>query len=89
MRTMKLIAPQAKADLRKRGFKPVWYFKSPAVQYGIAVRDGEVWVFTICCAKASLHGRVVKGKVGMLGHYSPTKELAAGLKKAKAKLNIV
>lgn len=88
MRNMKFIVKQARAELRQKGFKPIWFFKSDCVHYGIAVKDGKVWSFTVSSAKASLHGRVVHGRVGMLGNYAPTKQYANGLNKAKDKLNI-
>jgi hypothetical protein len=80
---IKSIATQAKASLREKGIKPVWFFKTSAIQYGIAVVDGEVWNFTVSAARRELRGRV-----GMPRFLSPTPQLTKGFAKAKATLGV-
>ena len=80
---IKAVARQAKASLRKMGIKPVWYFKTPAVQYGLAIVNGEVWSFSICAAQRRLLGRP-----GIPLHFSPTPQLAKGFAKAMQKIGI-
>jgi hypothetical protein len=80
---IKSIASQAKASLRARGIKPIWFFKTPAIQYGVAIVKGEIWSFTISAAR-----RELRGSVGMPRFLSPTPQLAKGFEKAKRELGI-
>jgi hypothetical protein len=80
---IKSIATQAKSSLRAKGIKPVWFFKTSAIQFGIAIVDGEVWNFTISAAR-----RQLRGSAGMPSFPSPTPQLARGFAKAKASLGV-
>jgi len=81
--TIQSIAKQANSDLKVKGVKPVWFFKSEAVQYGLAVVDGKPWFFTVDPCKKEL-----RGKKGMPFFPCPTPKLARGLAKAKAQLGL-
>ncbi len=61
----------------------MWYFKTPAIQYGLAVIDGTPWAFTISAAK-----RELRGYEGLPKFFSPTPQLSKGLQNAKKALKI-
>jgi hypothetical protein len=80
---IKSIASQSKKSLNKKGIKPVWFFKTPAIQYGIAIVNGEVWGFSVSAAR-----RELRGFAGLPEFCSPTPQLAKGFAKAKRQLGI-
>jgi hypothetical protein len=77
------LAKKATASLRRKGIRPVWYFKAPSVRYGIALVNGKPWQFDLDVCRMTMSGRP-----GMPWHPSPTKQLANGLAKALKALGI-
>jgi hypothetical protein len=69
---------QARKTLRQKGIKAFWYFKSEAVQYGVAMVEGKPMRLIISNTKNELIGRA-----GFPVHFSPTPKMEKGLAAAR------
>ncbi len=69
---------QARKTLRQKGIKAFWYFKSEAVQYGVAMVQGKPMQLTISNTRNELRGRA-----GFPVHFSPTPKMEKGLAAAR------
>jgi len=65
--------------MKKNRLKVFWYFKTEAVQYGVGIKDGEVYNINACFTQSN-----VRARTGFPVHFSPTAKLSRGLVKAKA-----
>jgi hypothetical protein len=78
---MKKLPEQVNIDLMgKHGFEAVhWFFKTDAVQYGVALKDGGVWNLTYSHARNRLKGTQGFPQITV----SPTPGLKAKLNEAR------